>query len=478
MFDVPVLLIVYKRKDTLLQILDRIQQIHPVRLYIASDAPNKENTDDLVKNNIVKKLIKEYPFNASQVFTHYQPENLGCGRGPKKAIDWFFEQEQKGIIIEDDCLPDLSFFTFCKEMLDKYETNENILAISGNNYLLGKVDVPDSYYFTKYPNIWGWATWKRAWEKMDWEMLDYVDFLKDGILRNYTNSETEYTYWKKQFDFVYNAKNEYWDYQWLYSIWKNKGMGIAPAVNLVKNIGFDEHATHTLKKPDWYGSVRHGSLSAVTHPAITEINQDADNFQFNNIIHFIPPDTIWLKIRRRLSALKNKVMTTETKELIWQDNEYFDPIWKERIKKMASYLKPTDTVVDLGCGMMWLKEFLSAENTYIPVDYKSRDKQTIVCDFNKKQFPDKDADVYFVSGCLEYVENPDWFINKVADFSERCVISYCTINKFSDLIVRKNLMWKNHLSEEEIINLFSKYGFSLKDIYMTDLNNQIFYFSK
>lgn len=308
-------------------------------------------------------------------------------------------------------------------------------------------------------------------------MKDYLNFLKKNIISEYVNSQAEFWYWKKILDNVYNNEStiECWDYQWLYSVWNNHGFGIAPSVNLVKNIGFDNDATHTVNKPVWYDKIILGRIETIVHPDEISINQQADDYQFNTIIQPLPPNNILQKITSRLSVIKNRIRPKKTN---WQDNEYFDPIWEERIKSMSAYLLPNDRVVDLGCGMMWLKKFLLVTNEYIPVDYKKRDKNTIVCDFNKNEFPDKKADVYFVSGCLEYIIDPNWFITKISDYTHRCVISYCTSDIFSNLEVRKNLMWKSHLSEKQLIDLFAKHGFHMKDTFITDLNNQIFYFSK
>lgn len=474
MFDIPILIIAYKRTDSLLVLLKTLDNIQPEKIYIAVDAAPTDNIDDFQKNNKVKRIIEEYPFK-SKVFTNFQQINLGCGEGPKKAIDWFFKSEEKGIILEDDCLPDISFFSFCKEMLCRYEFEDRIMSISGDNYLFDSVEITDSYYFTKYPNIWGWATWKRAWLKMDWEMTAYLDFLKSNKLSNYANTQEEFWYWKKTFDDVYNHHPEYWDYQWLYSIWNNNGFGIAPAVNLVINVGFDNESTHTTNMPKWYDKIKLNKIETIKHPSEIKINQKADDYLFNNIIQTPKANTIWSKIRRRLSTVKNKIIP---RTLLWKDNEYFDPIWKERIKKMSAYLGKEDKVVDLGCGMMWLKEYLDSSNVYVPVDYKKRDNQTLVCDFNKAEFPNEDADIYFVSGCMEYVEDYKWFVEKISEHTKRCVISYCTLDKYDDYNLRKSLMWKNHLKEEDVIKLFSDFGFSMKDINITDLNNHVFYFVK
>jgi hypothetical protein len=162
----------------------------------------------------------------------------------------------------------------------------------------------------------------------------------------------------------------------------------------------------------------------------------------------------------------------------WKEMEYFDERWKKRIQQMSRYLTPTDSIVDYGCGKMWLKDLITASNKYYGVDYQKRDEATIVCDFNKNEFPNIKASVSFVSGCLEYVENPLWFIKQIARHHERCIISYCCTDNFDNSLERKKLGWKNSLSKKEIINLFENEGLHLKANEITPTLNQIFHFEK
>ncbi len=474
MFEIPILLITYKRHHTLIEILEVIQKIKPKRLYISCDIYEGTKSDDITKNKTVIDFINSYTLNDCEIIKKINTSNLGCGQGPKEAIDWFFSHEKMGIIVEDDCLPDLSFFEYCKSMLYQYQTNNKIMAVTGNNYLLNQIQISDSYYFTKYPNIWGWATWKRSWDKLDWKMNDYVSFLKKDTLKKYTNSDEEYKFWKHLFDNLYNdpEAHKYWDYQWLYSIWNNDGFGIAPDINLVKNIGFDTEATHTTNKPNWYDTVKNGSFTLQSHPKSIEINQSADDFQFQHIINPTPKLSILDKIKNKLRRIFIK------KKKIWQDNEYFDPIWQERIQMMSKFIKSDDSIVDLGCGKMWLKKFISPNNKYFPVDYIKRDEETIVCDFNQSQFPNIQSSIYFISGCLEYIDNYDWFISEISKHTDACILSYCSTDVFSDFAVRNNLMWKNHLSNNELIEIFKKKNFILKEHLVTEHNNHIFYFTK
>ena len=161
----------------------------------------------------------------------------------------------------------------------------------------------------------------------------------------------------------------------------------------------------------------------------------------------------------------------------WTDIERFDVKWKGRIKEMAHFIpKRPVTVVDLGCGPMWLEEMLSPTITYLPVDFRSRGDKTLIMDFNKKEFPDFQYEVSFVSGCLEYIQDYRWFIHKICEQSQMCILSYCVLENYPNLKERKKNAWVNHLTESEIISIFTRAGFQLVHLKRND--NQIFVFKK
>lgn len=162
---------------------------------------------------------------------------------------------------------------------------------------------------------------------------------------------------------------------------------------------------------------------------------------------------------------------------LWQEFEYFDEAWQNRIRLMAGFIQPKSCVMDLGCGQLWLKNFL-AGCKYIPVDYTKRDAETIVCDFNKYQFPDRDVDCAFVSGCLEYVIDVEWFIGKIAEQANSCILSYCTIEKFPSISARESLGWQHNLTALDIERIFKSKGMRLTHMTETETKNTIFVFEK
>ena len=161
----------------------------------------------------------------------------------------------------------------------------------------------------------------------------------------------------------------------------------------------------------------------------------------------------------------------------WRFIEYFDPSWSKRIREMAKYIRPGRSIIDLGCGKMWLRKYL-LDNAYYPVDYKSRGKGTIVCDFNQKQFPQHKADVAFLSGTIEYIKDTNWFLSCIARNCNECIISYCLLEEYPNLAFRRKQAWVNDYSRDEIIRMFSEAGFQLDAESHAIPKNRIFHFIK
>jgi hypothetical protein len=177
---------------------------------------------------------------------------------------------------------------------------------------------------------------------------------------------------------------------------------------------------------------------------------------------------------RRLKGLLSGIRPAVKNE--WKNIEHFDESWKGRIRDMARHVPPHSVVLDLGCGKEWLREFL-IDCKYIPVDYQPRSAETVVCDFNRDEFPDAQADVCFVSGCLEYIERPDWFVGEIAAHAPRCVISYCTVESFPDRKDRDALGWKNAMNRLEVVTLFENKGMRLERE-ETSMRNTVFCFAR
>lgn len=243
MYSIPILFIVFNRPTVALQAFQKIKEIKPTALYIASDAARKDYVEEAIKVKETRCRILEEVTWPCEVRTLFQNENLGCGLGVYTAIDWFFQNESQGIILEDDCVVDISFFQFMKEMLMKYENDDRIGMVAGTNPIKS-VEWRCSYCFSKYKSCWGWGTWRRAWQNMDINMSWRQNGLH-SILYNSGFCGKDISGWKYKLRCIDGDIVSAWDWQWYFSLAAQNQLCIYPAVNLVSNIGNDANATHT-----------------------------------------------------------------------------------------------------------------------------------------------------------------------------------------------------------------------------------------
>jgi hypothetical protein len=247
----PVLFVVFNRIDTTSIVFESIKHARPKKLYIAADGPRPNNASDAEKCQLIRDLVVKVDWDC-ELKTLFREENLGCGLGPAGAYDWFFENEEEGIILEDDCLPDPTFFQYCQEMLEKYRHDTKIMHITGSNFQKGWQNDKDySYYFSSYPHEWGWATWRRAWKLYDFKVEKYPELDEKNYFKGYFDSWFERKYRLAKIARSYNNPNaNWWDYQWSFALFSHSGLSIIPNVNMIENIGFGADATHTLSTSD------------------------------------------------------------------------------------------------------------------------------------------------------------------------------------------------------------------------------------
>ena len=180
----PVVLIAFNRPDTTLQVLAALSQVRLSHLLVILDGPRSEHPDDMKKCTEVRRLIEEMDWKCD-ISTNYAESNMGLRRRVSSGLNWAFEQVERAIILEDDCVADPTFFRFCDELLDKYEEDQRTFMISGNNYQFGRRQSPYSYYFSIYAHIWGWATWRRAWQYYDDRMTLWPHVRENHLLSAY-----------------------------------------------------------------------------------------------------------------------------------------------------------------------------------------------------------------------------------------------------------------------------------------------------
>jgi hypothetical protein len=274
MLKTPILLIIFNRPETTKEVFAAIRNARPSRLFIAADAPRPNHPTDEERSKQTREVIATVDWPC-EVFTLLRDSNRGCGLGVSEAINWFFEHNEEGIILEDDCVPHPDFFTFSTAMLNRYRDDKKIISINGSN--LGyQPNESYSYTFSRFMNMWGWATWKdRAfaidYKMEEWRLLKHPFYwIYMHVRQNLLDFDLNwYRLWKYKFDFVAKDQNFTWDWQWIFYQIKNKKLSIVPAFNLVTNIGFNENATHTFSKENPAANIPLQEMpQPLTHPAV------------------------------------------------------------------------------------------------------------------------------------------------------------------------------------------------------------------
>ena len=312
-----------------------------------------------------------------EVKTLFREKNLGCKIAVSSAITWFFENVEQGIILEDDCLPNQSFFVFCEQMLELYKDDQRIMHISGDNFDFGQKRGNADYYFSKLNHIWGWATWKRAWKHYDLEMPTLEEFIENNYIKDIFNDKEIAKKWINNFKKAKNGKVNTWDYQWTYTIWSKNGLAIIPSKNLVKNIGFGYGATHTKTKNQLIEKNDIFSLSVKKHPdvIIRDYNADIHHYKIMrvNIIKRIYNKIIQLNNNFCYKMMKkNKLIF---KDIIqYQYNKILDGLYSGKKSKLylvtflifKKIFKKLDPEIKVKIGNKYM--FMNMSHT-LPINY-------------------------------------------------------------------------------------------------------------
>ncbi|MDR3440695.1 hypothetical protein [Telmatospirillum sp.] len=297
----PVIFLIFNRPAVTARTFAAIREARPPRLLIVADAPrpDRPGEDRLCAET---RRIAEAVDWPCEVLHNYAETNMGCGRRISSGITWAFEQVEEAIVLEDDCLPDPSFFPFCAEMLERYRDDPRVMLISGDNFHGGKRRGPADYFFSRYHHIWGWASWRRAWLHYEFSLESWPARRDDGWLATITKDRLIGDYWRECFDAVHQGRIDTWDYQWLYSAWVAGGLCIAPNVNLIANIGFGPGATHTTEvNPRLLPPV--GQMTfPLRHPATVAPCPSADRYE-ERVIFLRWRSRLRRRLRRLLGGL-------------------------------------------------------------------------------------------------------------------------------------------------------------------------------
>lgn len=302
--NIPILLLTFNRPDLTGRVLQRISEIAPARLFIAADGPRSNHPDDELQCGRTREVTRRIDWDC-HVERLERSENLGCKRAVSSAITWFFEHVEEGIILEDDCLPDLTFFRFCAELLEKYRDDSRVALISGNNYQ-NEADDQASYYFSRYPHIWGWASWRRFWQGYD---VDIKNWNGDrSSLVPYISHPGVRRHFASRFDNVKSGKKNTWDFQLVHRCFETRSLCINPSINLVENIGFDDRATHTSGTGDHVYNPSAGEMTfPLVHPSEMAVNEKADAYT-EKYVQKVPLNR-WTKWKSSFNKRWNRLTT-------------------------------------------------------------------------------------------------------------------------------------------------------------------------
>ena len=304
--DISVLFIIFNKREETKRVFNVIRKQQPRRLFIAADGPRYGKEGEAEKCQYIREWVLNNIDWECELNTLFRDQNIGCGRGPSEAISWFFNHVDEGIILEDDCLPNETFFNFSADLLKKYRDNATISIISGNNFqLVQPMSLGVDYYFSLFPSTNGWAAWKRSWNDYEYHITSWPRLNKKKFLNSLFKEKKYQLWWKKLFDWAYEqSPDDTWDIQFHYHCMKRKQYAIIPAANLVSNIGYGPDATHSKDPNDYFANVPTYEIEfPLKHPDKIYRNYKADEFIQKKLFGEVVVDTNFKKIKRIIKKI-------------------------------------------------------------------------------------------------------------------------------------------------------------------------------
>jgi hypothetical protein len=312
----PVLLLIFNRPEHARMVLARIREAKPTVLYIAADGPRngKPKEEELCAR--ARAIVSEIDW-LCEVKTLFRDENMGCRSAVSTALDWFFEREPEGIVLEDDCMPHPTFFRFASELLERYRHDDRVMCITGNNFQPSMGEYPYSYYYSIFNHCWGWASWARAWKHFhtagsELDNKELLRWMSEQYPRNVFRDV-----WLRNFRGARDGEIDTWDYSWTLACWTRGGLTCTPSRNLVSNIGFGEGATHTTDSQNFMASMPAYEMSwPLKHPNQVTRSPKFDEFVTTHCFGLKPPpavsfyNRVRMGLRRRMSSIATRVRGT------------------------------------------------------------------------------------------------------------------------------------------------------------------------
>jgi hypothetical protein len=275
----PVVFLIFNRPELTAKVFEVIRQAQPHCLLVVADGPRSDRPEEAEKCQQTRAIINQVDWNC-EVLTNYSDVNLGCAKRVSSGLNWVFEKVESAIILEDDCLPDPTFFDYCEQLLDYYQQDSRVMSIAGTNFQFGHQRSEYSYYYSGFHDCWGWATWRRAWQYFDFEMTLWPTFRESKFLRYKLSNSRAIQYWQRLFQATYEGQKDSWFYRWLFSCWIQNGLGIMPSVNLVSNQGFSLSASSNTTAEAQKISYANMSVETMSfplnHPPFMVQNWEAD----------------------------------------------------------------------------------------------------------------------------------------------------------------------------------------------------------
>lgn len=289
----PVLFCIFNRPALTARVFEAIRQAKPPTLLVVQDGKRAHAPQDEELIGQSRSILSKIDWPC-ELRTNFADFNLGCAQRMASGISWGFEHFEQLIILEDDCLPHPQFFDFCETLLDRYADERRVMTISGDNFQ----SAPRSrygYYFSKFAHIWGWASWRRAWQEFDLSISNWPEYRRANRIAEICSREDEQSYWIEIFDRQHAGQIDTWDYPWMFAHWRRGGLTILPNSNLVTNLGFGPGATHTIDSMSPLAELPLRPLDAMLHPPSIEQDEVADEWTWDNI--FKPPSVVPAPIR-------------------------------------------------------------------------------------------------------------------------------------------------------------------------------------
>jgi hypothetical protein len=319
--NTPVAFIIFNRPDVTERVFAEIARARPRQLLIIADGPRPDRPGEAEKCAAARAIAERVNWPCD-VLKNYSEVNLGCGRREASGMIWIFEQVEEAIILEDDTLPDPTFFRFCEEMLDKYRDDERVMHISGDNWLFSRKRIPYSYFFSNFCLSWGWAGWRRAFRFYDPEMKLWPQLRNTTLLMDALGDKRAVAHWQNRFDMAHRGIDlvNTWDLQWLFTLWAHSGLSVLPNPNLISNLGLNrEDATHTKGgATDPRNKQATGEMIfPLKHPPCVARDEEADRLMLDRtILPFLHQRTSYRTLYGKLRRQCVDTLPTPLRELL------------------------------------------------------------------------------------------------------------------------------------------------------------------